>query len=152
MYEDERLFINMIHRLNEQVFGAAQEEGADVDVRKERRQNNSHAIQAMNSPTSPLADSKRGGGTSPTVSPQSSTSVHSAAQVRTLQSLVEENSINKSSKEGLVRVQEQHLTSTTVQAATALTGITAAFSTIDKNKRTHSANLPAASTKRTRKE
>lgn len=33
LYEDERLFINMIHRLNEQVLGTAESEGAERKVR-----------------------------------------------------------------------------------------------------------------------
>ena len=109
----------MIHRLNAQVFDTAQEEGADVDVRKERRQNGSPIIKG-NGPASPTADRKIG-----TESPHSSMSTHSAAQVSTLRSLVEENLINKSSKDGLARVQEQDsLIANTVQAAEALAGMT----------------------------
>eukprot|EP00593_Proboscia_inermis_P014511 CAMPEP_0171325830 /NCGR_PEP_ID=MMETSP0816-20121228/117060_1 /TAXON_ID=420281 /ORGANISM="Proboscia inermis, Strain CCAP1064/1" /LENGTH=396 /DNA_ID=CAMNT_0011825119 /DNA_START=716 /DNA_END=1906 /DNA_ORIENTATION=- len=38
LYEDERLFLNMIHRLNEQALDTAGEEGApDVTVRKEKK-------------------------------------------------------------------------------------------------------------------
>lgn len=38
LYEDERLFINMIHRLNEQAMNTAEAEGApDVNDRKEKR-------------------------------------------------------------------------------------------------------------------
>lgn len=124
LYEDERLFINMIHRLNEQVMDTAQEEGADVDTRKERRQGSSLAIQGNRSASSPPVDSKMGGES--LNSSMSSMSTHSAAQVSTLRSLVEENSMNKSSKEGLARVQEQDsLVANTVQAAEALAGMTA---------------------------
>jgi hypothetical protein len=151
LYEDERLFINMIHRLNEQVLDTAQEEGADVDARKERRQNGSPAIGSGQS--SPLADRKMGGESSPAFSSQSSLSHHSAAQVSTLRSLVEENSINKSSKEGLARVQEQeNLAANTVQAAQALAGMTAASSTLDRNKRSFTPKSPTGTVKRSRME
>ncbi len=94
LYEDERLFINMIHRLNEQVLDTAEEEGApDVEERKEQKE------QRRNSP------SVAAGAASPTGSTHSSLSSH-ASQVSTLRSLVEENAMNKSSKEGLARVSE----------------------------------------------
>lgn len=84
LYEDERLFINMIHRLNEQVLNSAEGEGApDLEVRKESRRS------------------------SFSVSPASArSSISSHAQVNTLRSLVEENALNKSSKDGLDRVAE----------------------------------------------
>ena len=138
LYEDERLFINMIHRLNEQVLDTAQEEGADINARKERRQNGSPAIHGSSGPASPT-QGKVGGG-----------SFSSQSQVSTLRSLVEENSINKSSKEGLARVQEQeNMVANTVKAAEALAGMTADSSNMG-NKR----NIkPAAGTaKRARTE
>lgn len=83
LYEDERLFINMIHRLNEQVLDTKEEEGApDVNRRQSKESSSLHDIGVM-SPTSP----------------------HPASEaVSTLRSLVEENALNKSSKEGLARV------------------------------------------------
>jgi hypothetical protein len=107
LYEDERLFINMIHRLNEQVMDTAQEEGADVDARKERRQT-----------TSPAAKEQQ---PSPAFSSRSSLSSHSASQASTLRNLVEENAMNKSSKEGLARVCEsEQNAANTVKAASSL--------------------------------
>ena len=95
LYEDERLFIGMIARLNEQAMGTAEEEGAPaLEGRKEQRRS------AYNSP-----DRTPPPGTNP--SPASSrTSLSSTAQVNTLPSLVEENAMNRSSKEGLARVAE----------------------------------------------
>ncbi|KAL7532706.1 hypothetical protein ACHAWF_004231 [Thalassiosira exigua] len=91
LYEDERLFINMIHRLNEQVLDTAEGEGApDTEVRKEHRRTS-------------LAHE----GTSPASSNSSICS--SQLQVNTLRSLVEENAMNKSSKAGLARVAESDL-------------------------------------------
>ncbi len=90
LYEDERLFITMIHRLNEQVLGTAETEGApDTEGRKEQRRS------SYESPGQP----------GPSPSPSRS-SISSNLQVDTLRSLVEENAMNKSSKEGLVRVAE----------------------------------------------
>mmetsp|Transcript_20796 Transcript_20796/g.41748 ORF Transcript_20796/g.41748 Transcript_20796/m.41748 type:complete len:472 (+) Transcript_20796:76-1491(+) len=97
LYEDERLFINMIHRLNEQVLDTAEEEGApDVEERKEQKE------QRRNSP------SVAAGAASPAGSTHSSLSSH-ASQVSTLRLLVEENAMNKSSKEGLARVSESEV-------------------------------------------
>mmetsp|Transcript_8933 Transcript_8933/g.19112 ORF Transcript_8933/g.19112 Transcript_8933/m.19112 type:complete len:270 (-) Transcript_8933:83-892(-) len=97
LYEDERLFINMIHRLNEQVLDTAEEEGApDVEERKEQKE------QRRNSP------SAAAGAASPAGSTHSSLSSH-ASQVSTLRLLVEENAMNKSSKEGLARVSESEV-------------------------------------------
>ncbi|KAL7503188.1 hypothetical protein ACHAXN_001020 [Cyclotella atomus] len=150
LYEDERLFINMIHKLNEQVLDTAQEEGADVNARKERRQT-SPAIQGSGQ-SSPL-DNNKEGAASPAFSAHSNISRTSAAQVSNLRSLVEENSINKSSKEGLARVQEsENLAANTVEAAEALAGMTAASSTLDGKKRTLFATKSAASPKRAKKE
>lgn len=138
LYEDERLFINMIHRLNEQVLDTAEEEGADLDVRKERRS---------------TASIQGGGPTSPHTAAQSSPSFSSsssstAAQVNTLRSLVEENSINKSSKEGLARVQEHdNLAENTAIAAEALAGMT---SSLDNKKRSLSPKSPSGATKKAR--
>ena len=127
LYEDERLFINMIHKLNEQVLDTAEEEGADVDARKERRLNGSPAIQGSSQGSSPLNDDKAGEQASPAFS--------SRSQVSTLRSLVEENSINKSSKEGLAMVSEtDNIAVNTVRAAEALAGLTAASSTADEGK------------------
>ncbi|KAL7477673.1 hypothetical protein ACHAW6_003473 [Cyclotella cf. meneghiniana] len=138
LYEDERLFINMIHRLNEQVLDTAEEEGADVDARKERRQNGSPAIQG--SGQVPPAGEQA----SPAFSSHSTISSHSASQVSTLRILVEENSINRSSKEGLARVSESdNLAANTVQAAQALAGLTAASSTMDEGKRSFATKYPA---------
>eukprot|EP00956_Cyclotella_meneghiniana_P019013 scaffold32211_cov76-Cyclotella_meneghiniana.AAC.4 len=140
LYEDERLFINMIHRLNEQVLDTAEEEGADLDVRKERRG---------------TASIQGGGPTSPHIAAQSSPSFSSsssstAAQVNTLRSLVEENSINKSSKEGLARVQEHdNLAENTAIAAEALAGMT---SSLDNKKRSLSPKSPNGATKKARAE
>lgn len=140
LYEDERLFINMIHRLNEQVLGTAEEEGADLDVRKERR--GTASIQGSG-PASPHIASH----SSPSFSSSSSST---AAQVNTLRSLVEENSINKSSKEGLARVQEHdNLAENTVKAAEALADMTS-FS--DNKKRSLSTKSPSEVTKKARAE
>lgn len=88
LYEDERLFINMIHRLNEQVLDTKEEEGAPhVGERKESRR------QSKESTTASLGD----------LSP---TSPHPNEAVSTLRSLVEENALNKSSKEGLAKISE----------------------------------------------
>ena len=85
LYEDERLFINMIHRLNEQVLDTAQGEGApDLERRKEKKRSTFDSCQ----PTSPR------------------TSLSSLSPVTTLISLVQENAMNKSSKEGLALVAE----------------------------------------------
>lgn len=98
LYEDERLFINMIHRLNEQVLDTAETEGApEVDVRKEHRRSSF-------TPDHPPPNRATGGEPSPAASSRSS--ISSDAQVSTLRSLVEENAMNKSSKEGLARVAE----------------------------------------------
>lgn len=119
LYEDERLFINMIQRLNEQVLDTAEQEGADTEERKEQRR----------SSFSP--DSKSKGGPSAQQSPTASTrsSISSQAQVSTLRSLVEENAMNKSSKDGRALVvddkssarkvpQEQKLEAPTATATT----------------------------------
>mmetsp|Transcript_20102 Transcript_20102/g.43639 ORF Transcript_20102/g.43639 Transcript_20102/m.43639 type:complete len:409 (+) Transcript_20102:112-1338(+) len=93
LYEDERLFINMIHRLNEQVLESAEGEGApDMEGRKEQRRSTpvNRAIGGEPSPAS------------------SRSSISSHSQVSTLRSLVEENAMNKSSKEGLARVAESN--------------------------------------------
>jgi hypothetical protein len=85
LYEDERLFINMIHRLNEQVLDTAEGEGApDLERRKEKKRSTFDSCQ----PTSPR------------------TSLSSLSPVTTLISLVQENAMNKSSKEGLALVAE----------------------------------------------
>lgn len=93
LYEDERLFINMIHRLNEQVLDTAEGEGApDTEVRKEQRR-------------STPVNRDMGGEPSPT---SSRSSISSHSQVSTLRSLVEENALNKSSKDGIARVAESN--------------------------------------------
>ena len=85
LYEDERLFINMIHRLNEQVLDTAEGEGApDVEGRKEKKRSGFDSCQVA--------------------SPR--TSLSSQSPVTTLRSLVQENAINKSSKTGLALVAE----------------------------------------------
>ena len=85
LYEDERLFINMIHRLNEQVLDTAEGEGApDVEGRKEKKRSAFDSCQ----PSSPRTTSS------------------SQSPVTTLLSLVQENAMNKSSKEGLPLVAE----------------------------------------------
>lgn len=92
LYEDERLFIGMIHKLNGQVLDTAEQEGApDTDERKKSR----------SSFSSPLVQSPPG-----TSSSRSSMEISSEAQRSNLRSLVEENELNKSSKDGLVRVPE----------------------------------------------
>ena len=90
LYEDERLFINMIHRLNEQVLDTKEEEGApDVGERKQSRRQSQESTNLGNfSPTSPHP------------------SPHPSEAVSTLRSLVEENALNKSSKEGLAKISE----------------------------------------------
>ena len=90
LYEDERLFINMIHRLNEQVLDTKEEEGApDVGERKQSRRQSKESTNLGNfSPTSPHP------------------SPHPSEAVSTLRSLVEENALNKSSKEGLAKISE----------------------------------------------
>ena len=106
LYEDERLFINMIHRLNEQVLDTAEEEGApDVGERKEKKE------QRRNSPRVAT------GAASPAGSTHSSLASH-ASQVSTLRLLVEENAMNKSSKEGLARVSESEAATTNKPAMT----------------------------------
>lgn len=92
--EDERLFINMIQRLNEQVLGTAEEEGApDMGGRKEQRRScpPNHLLVGLGQGHSPAS---------------SHSSLSSASEVNTLRSLVEENAINVSSKEGLARVSD----------------------------------------------
>ena len=84
LYEDERLFINMIHRLNDQVLDSAEAEGApDVEGRKEKKRsfdNSTHSV---------------------------TTSSHGlSVPVATLYSLVQENALNKRSKEGKALVAE----------------------------------------------
>lgn len=88
LYEDERLFINMIHRLNEQVLDTAQEEGApEAGPRKELRRT---------PPSSPcLSGLLQNQATSEQSSSSSSLSDPAANALR---SLVEENALNKSSK------------------------------------------------------
>lgn len=78
LYEDERLFINMIHRLNDQVLDSAEAEGKapDVDGRKEKKRSFDSAH--------PVTTSSHG----------------LSAPVATLYSLVQENALNKRSKEG----------------------------------------------------
>lgn len=99
LYEDERLFINMIQRLNEQVLDTAEQEGADTEERKEQRR------------SSYSPDSKSRGGPSAQQSPTASnnSSISSQAQVSTLRSLVEENAMNKSSKDGRALVVDDKL-------------------------------------------
>lgn len=90
LYEDERLFINMIHRLNEQVLDTKEEEGApDVGERKESRRQSKESTNLVDLGTK-----------------KSPTSPHPSEAVSTLRSLVEENALNKSSKEGLAKVSE----------------------------------------------
>ena len=90
LYEDERLFINMIHRLNEQVLDTKEEEGApDIGDRKEKRRQSKESTSLIGL-----------GNMSP------SSSHHSSEAVSTLRSLVEENALNKSSKEGLAKISE----------------------------------------------
>mmetsp|Transcript_8138 Transcript_8138/g.14737 ORF Transcript_8138/g.14737 Transcript_8138/m.14737 type:complete len:406 (-) Transcript_8138:72-1289(-) len=98
LYEDERLFINMIHRLNEQVLDSAVGEGApEMGGLKEQR--------SSSFPPDRLPSAMGG-----TPSPASShSSISSRSQVNTLRSLVEDNAMNKSSKEGLARVAESEL-------------------------------------------
>ena len=87
LYEDERLFINMIHRLNEQVLDTAQEEGApEVGPRKELRRTQ---------PSSPCPLGPQNQTTPEQSSARSSLSDQAANALR---SLVEENALNKSSK------------------------------------------------------
>jgi hypothetical protein len=141
----------MIHKLNEQVLDTAQEEGADVNARKERRLNGSPSIQGCGQ-SSPLDDKE--GAASPAFSAHSNISGTSAAQVSNLRSLVEENSINKSSKEGLARVQESDVRAS-AEAAEALAGMTTAASSStvgNSKKRTLLAATQAASLKRAKKE
>lgn len=98
LYEDERLFINMIHRLNEQVLGTAEVEGVpDLEGRKEQRR------YAVPSDHLPSGNNTMGGWQSPA---SSRSSISSQSQVNTLRPLVEENAMNKSSKDGLARVTE----------------------------------------------
>jgi len=87
LYEDERLFINMVHRLNEQVLGTAHEEGApEAGPRKEQRRTQ---------PSSPCLSGPLNQATSEQSSARSSLSDQAANALR---SLVEENALNKSSK------------------------------------------------------
>lgn len=83
LYEDERLFINMIHRLNDQVLDSAEAEGApDVEGRKEKKRSFDSAH--------PVTTSSHG----------------LSVPVATLYSLVQENALNKRSKEGKALVAE----------------------------------------------
>lgn len=84
LYEDERLFINMIHRLNDQILDSAEAEGApDMEGRKEKKR-------SFDNSTHPVT-----------------TSSHSlSVPVATLYSLVQENALNKRSKEGKALVAE----------------------------------------------
>ena len=97
LYEDERLFINMIHKLNEQVLDTAEGEGApDTEERKEKRR-------SSHSPDRAATAARQ-------YSPSSSSISSNPSHVNTLRSLVEENAMNKSSKEGLARVTESEMT------------------------------------------
>ena len=98
LYEDERLFINMIHRLNEQALDTAEGEGApDLEGRKEQRRSNT-----ISSPD------RLGSGNGRTPSPGSSHSSHTApCQVSTLRSIVNDISMtNNLAKKGLGRIAE----------------------------------------------
>lgn len=96
LYEDERLFINMIHRLNEQALGTAEDEGApDVKERKEPRRSLQLGV----------AGGGAGGPSSPASSRASDAS--QSHQVNALRSLVEENELNKSSKDGTAVVDSE---------------------------------------------
>lgn len=120
LYEDERLFINMIHRLNEQVLDTAEGEGApDTEVRKEQRRSSCSPGQ------SPSGNNGVAAGSSG--SDRSSLSPHS--QVNALRSLVEENAMNKSSKDGLARVAESELAIEKMPARQVTMGQDAAQST-----------------------
>jgi hypothetical protein len=101
LYEDERLFINMIHRLNEQALDTAEGEGApDLEGRKEQRRTNS-----LNSPDR-LASGTRTNERAP--SPRSShSSLTSPSQVSTLRSIVNEITMtNNISRKGLGRIEQ----------------------------------------------
>lgn len=102
LYEDERLFINMIHRLNEQALNTAEEEGApDLEGRKESRRSN-------NSFPSPDRQTTGNSTIERAPSPGSSQSSHtSPSQVSTLHSIVNEISMtNNYSKKGTGRIAE----------------------------------------------
>lgn len=108
LYEDERLFINMVQKLNEQVLGTAEQEGApDTEERKEQRS-------AASSSFSQDAAIRKGGGSSPAKSTStqsrrsSNTELSTQEQASTLRSLVIENALNKSSKDGLARVVKSY--------------------------------------------
>lgn len=101
LYEDERLFINMIHRLNEQALDTAEGEGApDLEGRKEQRRSNTIS--------SPDRLGSGNGGNGRTPSPGSSHSSHTApCQVSTLRSIVNDISMtNNLAKKGLGRIAE----------------------------------------------
>ena len=101
LYEDERLFINMIHRLNEQALDTAEGEGApDLEGRKEQRRSNTIS--------SPDRLGSGNGGNGRTPSPGSSHSSHTApCQVSTLRSIVHDISMtNNLAKKGLGRIAE----------------------------------------------
>lgn len=101
LYEDERLFINMIHRLNEQALDTAEGEGApDLEGRKEQRRSNTIS--------SPDRLGSGNGENGRTPSPGSSHSSHTApCQVSTLRSIVNDISMtNNLAKKGLGRIAE----------------------------------------------
>jgi hypothetical protein len=101
LYEDERLFINMIHRLNEQALDTAEGEGApDLEGRKEQRRSN-----ALSSPDR-LASGKGNNEQAPS-SESSHSSLTPPSQVSTLRSIVNEITMtNNISKKGLGRIVE----------------------------------------------
>jgi len=113
LYEDERLFINMIHRLNEQVLGTAEVEGAPNIMGGRNKEQRRHSVSGNHHLPSNngSGDNYHGGTTTgeggehpPAASSRSS--ISSQSQVNTLRSLVEENAMNKSSKDGLALVAE----------------------------------------------
>jgi len=111
LYEDERLFINMIHRLNEQVLGTAEVEGAPNNMGGRNKEQRRHSVSGDHLPSNGSSGSNHsatttggGGEHSPVASSRSS--ISSQSQVNTLRSLVEENAMNKSSKDGLALVAE----------------------------------------------
>ena len=145
--EDERLFINMVQRLNTQVLDTAEDEGApDVEGRKVQRR--------PSSPERLLVE--LGDGRSPG---SSRSSLSSPCEVDTLRSLVEENAMNASSKEGTDRVADPCASARTRRDergdAAAEPGVLASEGTQDKELSSVSADSGAASepvTKRARLE
>eukprot|EP00585_Thalassiosira_rotula_P008175 CAMPEP_0196141580 /NCGR_PEP_ID=MMETSP0910-20130528/9962_1 /TAXON_ID=49265 /ORGANISM="Thalassiosira rotula, Strain GSO102" /LENGTH=463 /DNA_ID=CAMNT_0041402747 /DNA_START=18 /DNA_END=1409 /DNA_ORIENTATION=- len=110
LYEDERLFINMIHQLNEQALGTAEVEGAPNNMGGRNKEQRRHSVSGdrlpSNNGTGNDHSATTTGGGEHSFTASSRSSIPSQSQVNTLRSLVGENAMNKSSKDGLDLVAE----------------------------------------------